>query len=36
MQMKKKKQKVMDQERQGVESKKEKNSDIMQILWENY
>ena len=34
--MKKKKQKVMDKERQGVESKKEKNSDIMQILWENY
>ena len=34
--MKKEKQKVMDKERQGVESKKEKNSDIMQILWENY
>ena len=34
--MKKEKQKVMDKERQGVDSKKEKNSDIMQILWENY
>ena len=34
--MKKEKQKVMDKERQGVESKKEKNSDIMQILWESY